>query len=130
MDLFELFELIIFEEKIDLTTFLEKSKISKTVYYAVKKGNKTKLKPEQAQNINSAFPNYSYDLLMGNVGLVSEPSATCGTVMDLANKGRLGVVLNKNHKMLLEQDESYALWYDKMVNIEAMKLLKETLSNK
>lgn len=127
MGLFERIERIIFDEGLSLSEFYDKSGFSSKVYYAIKNGDKTSLKPSQAKQLNEAFPNYTYDWLVGKTSMTKEPTATYGTIMDLAEEGRLGVVLNKNHNLLLEKDESYGLWFDKMVNVAALKLLKEKL---
>jgi|TARA_Y100000310_G_C20704425_1_gene834096 hypothetical protein len=127
MDLFKRIERIIFDEGLSLSEFYDKSGFSSKVYYAIKNGDKTSLKPSQAKKLNEAFPNYTYDWLMGNTSIVNEPNVSYGSIMDLAKEGKLGVVLNKNHNALLEMDESYGLWFDKMVNVAALKLLKEKL---
>ena len=127
MELFERIERIIFEEGLSLGEFYSKSGLSSKVYYAIKNGDKTSLKPSQAKKLNKAFPNFTYDWLMGKTSVVNEPTVTYGSIMDLAEEGKLGVVLNKNHNTLLEMDESYGLWFDKMVNVAALKLLKEKL---
>lgn len=127
MELFERLERIIFDEGMTLSEFYEKSGISSKVYYAIKNGEKTSLKPSQAKKINQAFPKYTYDWLLGKTDMLNEPTATYGTVMDLAKEGKLGMVLNKNHNALLDMDESYGLWFDKAVHVAALRLLKEKL---
>lgn len=127
MSLIKKIERIIFDEGLTLGEFYSKSGITSNVYYAIKNGSKTKLKPSQAKKLTEAFPNYSYEWLMGEKNMLNEPTATYGSIMDLAKEGKLGTILNKNHNALLEIDESYGLWFDKVVHVAALKLLREKL---
>ena len=49
MDLFKRIERIIFDEGLSLSEFYDKSGFSSKVYYAIKNGDKTSLKPSQAK---------------------------------------------------------------------------------
>lgn len=127
MGLIKRIERIIFDEGLTLGEFYSKSGISSKVYYAIKNGTKKELKPSQAKMIVEAFPDYSYEWLMGEKNMLNEPTANYGSVMDLAKEGKLGTILNKNHNALLEMDESYGLWFDKVVHVAALKLLREKI---
>jgi len=61
MSLIQQFEEIQFLENLTVKEFLEKTKFSKMLYYSIKNGEKTALKPTQKKTLSDAFPDYNFD---------------------------------------------------------------------
>lgn len=60
MTLYEKIQNILYEEKIGVNEFLELTRFSKGMYYSIKNGEKTELKPLHVKAITDAFPNSSF----------------------------------------------------------------------
>jgi hypothetical protein len=118
MALYEKIAKIMFDNSLSVDAFLSRTGFSKGTYYSIKNGEKTELSPEQASVINKAYPEYTFDWLTS----VSEPREEY--------REGIGVYLNNNHERLLVEDATYGLWFDKMVSLEAIRMLKELLANK
>lgn len=65
-----------------------------------------------------------FEMKVMGIDGVMEPMA------EYASGKNLGVFLNKNHEALLNSDATYQMWFDKMVSLEAMKMIKDLISNK
>ena len=113
---------ILFEKEINLKTFLDTIGMSKGTYYKIKNGEKDSLNSTHAEAIKE---NYGYGLswLMGNE--INEPSAGYGINEKILNCKDLGVILNKNHYKLMQENDTYKLFIEKIAHAEAMKILKD-----
>lgn len=126
MDLLQKIDRIMFEQNMNLSEFLEKTGFSKGLYYSIKNGDKNTLKPDQAKAINKVWNTYSYGWLMGNESLESDQE----TLLRLAEKGVLGVELNKSYNKLIEIDQTFEMFFDKAVHAAALKLISESISKR
>lgn len=116
-------EKIMFDNSLSVDDFLSKTQFSRGTYYNIKSGKKKRLNPEQAKVINKLYPEYTFDWLMGSDEV--DEGANYGI-----KKGGLGVYLDRQHELLLLEDATYKIWYDKRVAVDAMKMVKDLLSKK
>lgn len=123
MDLMNRINHIIYSEKLKVKDFLAKVDISRANFYNIKNGDKTELKPSEGKKIVDAFPEYDYDWLMGNNPKDKVLSVDSGSIMELAEKGKLGKIMLDNHSKLLELDPTYQMWFDKEINVRALDVL-------
>lgn len=72
MKLIEKIETVLFQEGLNIKEFLEKTRFSKKLYYAIKNGEKTELTPSQKKTMTDVFPSVTFEWLSNDSHLVSE----------------------------------------------------------
>lgn len=125
MELIDRLDHIIYKEGISQKEFFDKSGFPKSSYYNIKSGKKKSLRPNEARSICDVFGDYDYDWLMGQKELPPEDVSDSSSILELAENGRLGKTMLDLHEKLLKIDDTYMLWFDKEVNVRALKILKE-----
>ena len=60
MNLIQQIEEIQFIENLNIRAFLKKTGFSKVLYYSIKNGEKTTLKPTQKKTLSDCFPKYNF----------------------------------------------------------------------
>lgn len=145
MNLYDFLLYIQEKERLKTTDFIDKSGLSNGVYYQIKNGNKTELKPLQLSNLKKAFPNFDYTLLgsetvkNGN-NVINEPEVDykgSPNLSSIPNEVFLFEVLNrwealremKPLKIVLESEQEVAVSKRVIEIYKSKKSLQEYLNS-
>jgi hypothetical protein len=90
--------------------------------YNIINGKTKSIRKNTAEKINEVYSAYDVDWIMGinPANVFSEDN--------VLNSGSLGLFLDRNHQELLNTDDTYRLWFEKVSLSKAMSIVKDLIA--